>query len=87
MPPFQPKPQPVYSEEERITYEEVPAGTLMRVVRVVDIVDGVETVRFENKDILWGKTKADIVAEVDAERSAKTAEVAKLDAIKSELNK
>ena len=89
--PFNPKPQPVYSEEERITYEEVPKGTLMRVFRVIDITDGVEKVRIENKEILWDKSKEDIYADIDKQKTALNnqaiEDVAKLTSIQAELTK
>lgn len=81
--------------------EEVPAGTLMRVERDVKIVTSVNpktkeetttsTVIGEKKEVLWGKTKQNIVAELDSRKALveaeKTAEVEKLEALKVELSK
>lgn len=102
MPPLQPKTIMVNQvDEERITIEPVPAGTLMRVFRQVqidtirDVKTNVETtterILSERQEVLWGKTKQDIVAELDTQKATieaeKTAEVAKIEALQVELAK
>lgn len=91
MPPISPKPQPVVTQEEVESIETVPANTLMRVLKRVTTTDGVVSEEILTRDVLWGKTKQDVVAEIDARKALveaeKTAEIAKLEAQKLELNK
>jgi len=89
--PFKPKPQPVETQEEVESIEVVPANTLMRVLKRVTTIDGVVSEEILTRDVLWNKTKEDVVAEIDSRKALveaeKTAEIAKLEAQKIELNK
>jgi len=89
--PFKPKPQPVETQEEVESIEVVPADTLMRVLKRVTTIDGVVSEEILTRDVLWNKTKEDVVAELDSRKALveaeKTAEIAKLEAQKVELNK
>lgn len=102
MPPFQPKTIMVNQvDEERITIEPVPAGTLMRVFRQVqidtirDVQTNVETtterILSERYEVIWGKSKEEISSEIETQKIAlqtqTTTEINKLTELQVELAK
>lgn len=78
--------------ETIVSFPEITVGTqsasLARLFQEFAIdPKGGETLEQQDVQMLWGKTKQDLVEEIDKEQGEILAEVAKLDAIKSELTK